>query len=182
MSAGRKKAKTIFPLTLGAESLFIQYMMTKHTEHDAPSSKAERQAKLLEIVRSEIIATQTELVTRLEQAGINCTQVSISRDIRDLGLAKRNGRYVVADEKSDTPDLKELARTVGGFIQSIEPVGENLVVVHTLSGTAHSVALLLDKVDWQGIVGTVAGDDTIFVAVHSSDAGRKTVKNLRKFM
>lgn len=157
-------------------------MMTKHSSEDSPSSKAERQAKLLEIVRSEIVATQTELVTRLEQAGINCTQVSVSRDIRDLGLAKKNGRYVVSDEPTDTPDLKDLAHTVGGFIQSIEPVGENLVVVHTLSGTAHSVALLLDRVDWQGIVGTVAGDDTIFVAVHSSAIGRKIAKNLRKFM
>ncbi|MCP4676946.1 MAG: arginine repressor [Deltaproteobacteria bacterium] len=157
-------------------------MVTNNSRKTTPSAKTKRQARLLEIVRTQPVTTQTELAELLIKAGTNCTQVSVSRDIRELGLVKRDGRYVMPDSPADAPDLDDLAGTVGGFIQSAEIVGQNLVVVRTLPGTAHSVALLLDAVDWPGLAGSVAGDDTIFVAVHSSKAGGKVVRKLRKLM
>ncbi len=143
------------------------------------NSKTKRQTKLLEIVRLQVITTQSELSTQLIQAGINCTQVSVSRDIRELGLLKKNGRYTVPDESTDAPDVDELASTVGGFIRSVEVIGDNLVVVRTLSATANGVALLLDAVNWPGIAGTVAGDDTIFVAVRSAQLAQAVAQKLR---
>ncbi|MCP4599878.1 MAG: arginine repressor [Proteobacteria bacterium] len=154
--------------------------MIMHKE--TPTSKTKRQTKLLDIVRSQAVTTQAELSSLLIQAGIHCTQVSVSRDIRELGLVKKDGRYIVPDESTDIPDIDELANTVSGFIRSVETVGENLVVVQTLQGTANGVALLLDAVNWPGIAGTVAGDDTVFVAVRSDKAGQIIVRNLRKLM
>ncbi len=157
-------------------------MVINNSRKVSPSVKTKRQAKLLEIVRTQSVTTQTELAALLVKAGTNCTQVSVSRDIRELGLVKRDGRYVMPDAPTGAPDIDDLASTVGGFIQTVDIVGPNLVVVRTLPGTAHSVALLLDAVDWPGLAGSVAGDDTIFVAVHSSKAGGTVVRNLRRLM
>ena len=144
------------------------------------TSKADRQAVLLEIVRSEAVSTQAELVRHLEQRGVACTQVSVSRDIRELGLGKRGGRYAVpaTAAAAQLPKLEAFAAKVIGFYLGAERVGESLVVVRTLSGTAHSVALLLDRSKWPGLAGTLAGDDTIFVAVRGARAGRDVVRRL----
>ncbi len=169
-------------LTVYDGLLFIQSMVTRNSRNASPSTKTKRQGRLLEIVRTRSVTTQTELAELLVKAGTNCTQVSISRDIRELGLVKRDGRYVMPDAPEGAPDLDDLAGTVGGFIRAVELVGQNLVVVRTLPGTAHSVALLLDAVDWPGLAGSVAGDDTIFVAVQSSKVGGKVARNLRNLM
>ena len=82
------------------------------------------------------------------------------------------------DEPGDQPGIEELAWTSARFLIQAVPVGENLVVVHTHPGTAHSVALLLDQLDWPDLAGTVAGDDTIFAAVQNAAAGRELVEYL----
>ncbi len=157
-------------------------MASKNSRNTTPTSKTKRQAKLLDIIRKQSVRTQTELAQLLTEAGITCTQVSVSRDIRELSLVKQNGRYVEPEDSADAPNLDDLAKTVSGFIRSVEPVGSNLVVVRTLSGTAHSVALLLDAVTWPGLAGSVAGDDTIFVAAHSPKDGQRIARNLRRLM
>ncbi len=154
--------------------------MTNYSQN--PKSKAERQDKLLGIVRSNTVTTQTELSERLDQAGFPCTQVSVSRDIRELGLVKQSGQYVAPNEPKENPELEGLASTLSGFLKRVEIVGENLVVVKTLPGTSPSVAMLLDQVNWQGLKGTIAGDDTIFVAVENKKAGQTVSRNLRKLM
>ena len=154
--------------------------MSIYSKDGELTAKRERQAKLVEIVRSNPIKTQTELSQQLRRAGISCTQVSVSRDIRELGLIKKDGRYATPDKQADVPNLDALSRAVRGFIQHAETVGDNLVVVKTLPGTAHSVALLLDRVDWNGIKGTIAGDDTVFVAVPSRRTGKAITNNLRR--
>ena len=157
-------------------------MVSIYTNDESLTSKNERQAKLLEIVGSNIVKTQTQLSTLLKKAGISCTQVSVSRDIRELGLVKRDGHYVVPEDQGETPSLKTLQDAFRGFIRQAEPVGDNMVVVRTLPATAHSIALFLDRVDWLGIMGTIAGDDTVFVAVKDKKSGLMIARRLRKLM
>ena len=157
-------------------------MVSKYTVDESLSSKNERQAQLLRIVGSNVVKTQTELSALLKKAGLSCTQVSVSRDIRELGLVKREGRYVVPDDQGENPNIKTLQDAICGFIHQAETVGDNMVVVKTLPATAHSIALFLDRVDWHGLKGTIAGDDTVFVAVQDKNTGKTIARRLRKLM
>jgi transcriptional regulator of arginine metabolism len=113
----------------------------------------------------------------MRREGVHVTQASVSRDIRELGLVKLSGRYVSAaralagrtrGEADDAPRNVEL-----GLITGAEPIGANLIVVKTHVGAASSVALVLDHELGNVVAGTIAGDDTVFVAVRSrSDQGR----------
>ena len=149
--------------------------MSNYSQKSAEKSKAKRQRQLLTIIREEAVGTQNELAKRLKARGTRCTQVSISRDIRELGLVKLGGRYVAPSSQAVSSDFGDLSKNVSAFIQSITPVGGNLVVVKTLPGTAHSVGVLLDNLNWSELAGTVAGDDTIFVAVLGGQAGSKAL-------
>jgi transcriptional regulator of arginine metabolism len=140
--------------------------MTKYSQpKNNDNAKTKRQKALLSLIRQESLGTQGELVERLCKAGFPCTQVSISRDIRDLGLVKKGGRYAAPDSGASSESVFDLSSNIAVFIKSVTPVGDNLVVIKTLSGTAHSVGLLMDNLNWSKIAGTVAGDDTVFIAV-----------------
>ena len=130
-----------------------------------------RREALLELIREHSIGTQGELVDRLNDAGFSCTQVSISRDIRALGLIKRGGRYASPDGSLPTAGVSDLSDNISIFIQNVTVVGDNLIVIKTLPGTAHSVGLLVDSIHWPEVVGTVAGDDTVFLAISGGAAG-----------
>lgn len=165
-------------MTLRGQCIYIHLEMTKYT-----NSKAERQAVLIDIIRSESVSTQGILVDRLREKGFRCTQVSVSRDIRELGLSKKAGQYAVPSEvpAPDAPliDVAELSSNVSAFIVRATPVGDNLIVVNTLPGTAHSVGVLLDTLKWPRIAGTVAGDDTLFLAILGGPVGiKETVSKL----
>lgn len=108
---------------------------------------------------------------------MDATQASVSRDIRDLGLVKLEGRYVSADQALASSKTGEKLELEVGLITGVEPVGANLVVVKTRSGAASSVGLVLDRVLADITAGTVAGDDTLFVAVRGrGDQGRVVAK------
>lgn len=136
------------------------------------SEKPQRQAILLELVKQQAVSNQHELVDLLIKNGFSATQASISRDIRELGLVKVNGRYVPATQlngQSPTTAKDPLNELITGM----EPIGSNLIVVHTKTGAASTVAVELDCQQIDDIVGTIAGDDTIFIAVRSrSTQGR----------
>ncbi len=151
--------------------------MDNYSEKQREKSKAKRQRELLALIREEVIGTQTTLAARLKARGMSCTQVSISRDIRELGLVKQGGRYVAPGHLSPSERVVDLSRNVSAFVRNITPVGDNLVVVQTLPGTAHSVGVLLDGLNWSELAGTVAGDDTIFVAVLGGRAGTEGLAN-----
>jgi transcriptional regulator of arginine metabolism len=142
------------------------------------TAKHDRQTRLLDIVRSHQVTTQDELVARLHEAGVDCTQASVSRDIRELGLVKRGGIYAAPQAATAVPDLDAFAAKIGIFLQQMTVVGEHLVVIHTLPGTAHSVGLYLDGMAWPGVIGTIAGDDTLFAAVSDRRAGAQVVRAL----
>jgi transcriptional regulator of arginine metabolism len=147
--------------------------VNKYSKKEGENTKLARQRALLELIHTSTMSTQGELVARLRAEGFACTQVSVSRDIRELGLVKQGGRYTAPHESpsGETDDLFELAGNIAAFMRDISVVGDNLIVVKTLPGTAHSVGLLLDNLGWPDIAGTVAGDDTVFVAAHGGQKG-----------
>ena len=141
------------------------------------SVRDQRRLKILEIVGERAIHTQEELAAALTQEGWEASQSTLSRDIAELGLVKANGIYrrpTAATPAEADPDEAWIAEGVLRYA----PAGDNLVVLHTLPGDAQSVARALDRLAWPDVVGTVAGDDTILVAVDGSSAQRRILVTL----
>jgi transcriptional regulator of arginine metabolism len=128
-------------------------------------TKTYRQAQILKLIRSRPIRTQEELSATLGKAGIEVTQVTLSRDIRQLGLVKGPNGYQEPPEAPPSAGdaVVALRRAVGEYIREVR-TAENLVVIRTVRGTAAPMADALEHEEWPGVVGTIAGEDTIFVA------------------
>jgi len=136
--------------------------------------KNRRHLKIMNYIQEEEISTQSELARKLRADGIDVTQATVSRDIKELGLIKvptndQGYKYALPPEQKQG-NLK--GRMERMFKDSIVEMGysENLIVITTLPGAAQGVASLLDKVDWDGILGTVAGDDTILIIAKPKEA------------
>lgn len=127
-----------------------------------------------------VVSSQEELVRLLRKAGINATQASISRDVRELGFVRVQGRYVSAEGFDRAAGRAGEPAFESELVISVEPVGANLIVVKTPPGGASAVAYDLDGRDHAEIAGTVAGDDTIFVAVRSRSAQGRVLALLRR--
>ena len=122
-------------------------------------SKSYRQGQILKLIRSKRISTQDELAQELRNLGVSATQVTLSRDIRDLRLVKtREGYQEMAPEETG-PQFPLLAAE---FVQDVR-IAQNLVILKTAPGHANSVAVALDQEEWPEVVGTIAGDDTILL-------------------
>ena len=138
----------------------------------------DRREALRRIIKTSVVKRQVELVKRLQQEGFNVTQSSVSRDLRDLSVAKIGDRYVIADatesSASHSPDLNSIASLVLGF----DPAGPHLTVIRTTVGSAPSAAAALDRAQWPGVVGTLSGDDTIFVATADAAAQQRILVRL----
>jgi transcriptional regulator of arginine metabolism len=135
--------------------------------------KPRRQAALMRLVRAKPVESQEQIVTLMRSEGFRVTQASVSRDIRELGLVKLAGRYLPAARALALPSEGASQEPEIGLITGLEPVGANLVVVKTRIGAASSVAVMLDHDLGKMAAGTIAGDDTVFVAVRSRcDQGR----------
>jgi len=145
-----------------------------------------RQQAILEIVRARPVARQAQLVDLLRARGIDATQSSVSRDLRTLGVTKRASGYAApADTVTPVtpPDgggAQERELTLlGEFVRDIDTAGANLTVVKTAIGAAQRVAVYLDRTGWPEIVGTLSGDDSIFVATRNADEQKRLVARLR---
>lgn len=148
--------------------------------------KARRHEKILELIGDHAIDTQDELLTLLGESGFPVTQATISRDIKELRLVKTltpDGRYRYAVQAA--PEKSEMS---GKFltifsesVREIESAG-NLVVIKCYTGMANAVCAALDSLNWTGVVGTIAGDDTIFLAVRDDHTARDLVMQLRKIV
>jgi len=124
-----------------------------------------RQSQILEVVDREAVASQEELRQRLATRGIEATQATISRDLKELGLVKRagDGAYVRPGVERSSPATDEqLRRALATLVRTLERVG-NLVVVRTDPGQAQGVSVLVDRAQLPEVAGTIAGDDTILV-------------------
>lgn len=123
-------------------------------------NKTYRQGQILKLIRNQRLHTQDELARALRSIGVPATQVTLSRDIRELGLVKTNDGYAEgAPESAAAPEVEPLVRE---FVQDVR-VAQNLLVLRTPPGHANAVAVALDNAEWPEVTGTIAGDDTILI-------------------
>ncbi len=146
-----------------------------HKDSSTPNAAARRDA-LRRILRAAPTRRQADLVRELEAQGFAVTQSSVSRDLRELGAARLGDRYVLPEDgiAGGTP-----VRSLAGFVREIATAGPNITVVKTTVGTAQSVAVAIDRDRWPDVVGTISGDDTIFIATDSQEAQARVVLRLR---
>lgn len=133
------------------------------------ATKQQRQRLIADWLRGGRIGSQEELVARLGLAGISATQTTVSRDLDELGAVKQRDegsiRYLLPDRVDRRQAEGRLDRILGEWVVSIESAGA-LVVMRTPPGSANLVASAMDAADLPEVAGTIAGDDTIFVALH----------------
>lgn len=147
--------------------------------------KAKRQAIIREIVEKQNIQTQEELADALRAHGMLVTQATVSRDIKEMHLLKvlcENGgyRYATIDrENQSTSD--RLIRMLSDSVLDMASAN-NLIVIHTLPGSAHIAAEAIDSLKWAEILGTIAGDNTILVIVRSNDDVDTVTKRFRSIV
>jgi transcriptional regulator of arginine metabolism len=132
-------------------------------------NKSFRQGQILKLIRQKEICTQEELARELAQVGVQTTQVTLSRDIRELRLVKTPEGYKQLPAERSGPDL---ADAVEEYLHDIR-VAQNLVVLRTSPGNANSLAIALDHEELDEVVGTVAGDDTVLVITPDCNAADK---------
>ncbi len=143
-------------------------------------SKKARQGRILETARKKLVRSQEELLSFLRRDGISVTQSTLSRDIRELGLVKVRGCYQVSGElHAALPD--ELLRRAFGQYVVRTGVSGNIVMIKTSPGNAHSIGVVLDAAEWPEVLGTVAGDDTVFVLLRNGHFGKKVLGRIREF-
>ena len=131
-------------------------------------NKRKRQQKILSLIQAKPIGTQEDLRTLLERAGVAATQSSVSRDLEELGIVKQHGHYT----------LPRANGTSARGLLSLDQAGDSLVIARTLPGLASAVAVEIDAEALADVVGTIAGEDTIFIAVRDAKAQRTTVKKV----
>ena len=141
------------------------------------AQQLERRGAIMRILREGQVRRQEDLVRLLRKAGHGVTQSSISRDLRDLGVLKAGGRYVLpAEEVTRTNgDFGTLAQ----FVRQLRLAGPTLTVLRTTIGAAQSVAVAIDRAEWPEVSGTISGDDTIFIATADGRARNKLIGRLR---
>ena len=142
------------------------------------ADRRKRHLKILELISTRPVRTQEELADALAALGWDVTQSSVSRDIAALRLAKVDGAYRRPPPRAARRDPDELR--VGEGVLTMETAGDALVVLHTPPGEANHVAVALDRLAWTEVIGTIAGDDTIFLAVKDSGAQRRVIREVRR--
>lgn len=147
--------------------------------------KRVRQRKIIELVEKYDIETQEELAARLEKEGFGATQATISRDIRELKLSKvtnKDGRqrYIVLKQEENYLLDKYNRVLREGFVSMDQ--AQNILVVKTVSGMAMAVAAAIDGLKYPEIVGSIAGDDTIMVAVRSTEETTTLIHKIRELL
>lgn len=123
-----------------------------------------RRSAILRLLARRRVRSQEELVVELARLGFEVTQSSVSRDLRQLGVAKAGGRYVVLAPAAAAPAESDPLADAAHHLREARAAGPHLTVVLTAVGAAQSVGIALDRAGWPEIVGTIAGDDTVFVA------------------
>jgi len=147
--------------------------------------RSARQAKILEIITSKEIETQEELCEELERENIVVTQATVSRDIRDLHLFKVAGTekkyryaYINESESEISPKLRSLFRDC---VLSVK-AAQNLVVIKTLAGNGANAGAVVDKINHDEIVGSVAGDDTLLVVCYDNENAATVVEKITELL
>ena len=143
----------------------------------ADAQQLERRGAIVRILRDGQVRRQADLVRLLRKAGHEVTQSSISRDLRDLGVLKASGRYVLPPDGASQPDNGFSA--LSQFVRGVRTAGPSLTVLRTTTGAAQSVAVVIDRAQWPEVAGTLSGDDTIFIATAGSREQEQLVHRLQ---
>ena len=147
--------------------------------------KVERHSKIVELIGKYEIETQEELAERLNQEGFQVTQATVSRDIRDLKLTKvptEGGRQKYTILKIPETAMREKYMRVlkDGYVSM--DMAQNILVIKTVSGMAMAVAAAIDAMNWNEVVGCIAGDDTIMCAIRTVEDTAVVMENIRKLV
>ncbi len=144
-----------------------------------------RQEKILEIIRSQEVETQEELAEELKNRGIHVTQATVSRDIKELNLIKilsHNGKYKYAQvSQNRNTNISALATIFSNTAISVERV-DKMLVIKTISASASLAAEAIDSFNLEGIAGTLAGDNTIFIVVRTDEKAEELLQELKKMI
>ena len=148
-------------------------------------AKNDRQLKIMELINKHNISTQTELTARLNYAGFDATQATVSRDLQEMRIIKTmlsDGSYKYSAAGDGDIRINDKLQTV--FEQCLVSVdyANNIVVIKTMSGAAQAVGYALDSFTWEGIVGSIAGDDTIMIVVRNEKGAKQLVARLAKYI
>ena len=147
--------------------------------------KLNRHAKILELIKQYPITTQEELLKRLEAEGYVVTQSTVSRDIKTLRLQKTHaidGKQRYSAPTGIQPDIRNgFNGILSGSVTSVE-TAQNIVVVKTFSGMASAACAAIDSMNLENVVGSLAGDDTIFIACKDNDSAEKLKDNLKDYI
>jgi transcriptional regulator of arginine metabolism len=155
-----------------SEIFMHNWRLIMHTDRH----QSDRRNAILRILRGGGVRRQSDLVSLLVKSGFEVTQSSVSRDMRELGVLKAQGRYL--------PPGEEVSRAQGSFgaiarfVREIRSAGSSLTVVRTSVGAAVAVAVAIDKASWPEIVGSISGDDTIFLATENAEAQTRLIERL----
>ena len=147
--------------------------------------KIKRHSKIIELIQQSNIETQEELADLLNAEGFQVTQATVSRDIRELKLTKMAGsdgrQKYISLQSGETGLVEKYIRVlIGGFLSM--DMAKNILVVKTVSGMAMAVAAALDAMEWNEIVGCIAGDDTIMCAIRSEEETFLVMEKIEKIV
>lgn len=148
--------------------------------------KSNRQAQILELIEEKNIETQNQMMAELARRGVKSTQATLSRDIKELRLVKRlssegSYRYVSPAENEQTESNERLRKIFRECVVRCD-TASNLVVIHTLPGLANAAASALDNMKLEDLVGTIAGDDTAFLAMRSAERAVAFCREIEEMM
>lgn len=148
--------------------------------------RSKRHLKIVNIIKNEDIGTQEELVERLLEEGIEVTQATISRDIKKLGLIKvpdgfGGYKYSMPAERKQADMNKWLRRMFRDFVVDMN-WSENLIILNTLPGTANGLGSAIDNMEWEEVIGTVAGDDTLLLVVKPKEETQGLYARLQGYL
>jgi transcriptional regulator of arginine metabolism len=147
--------------------------------------KVARHAKILELIENNEIETQEELAERLKDCGYNITQATVSRDIKELKLIKtlsESGKYRYTTIKPQDSEFADRHVKVFSDIVLSTDYASNIIVMKTIPGAAQAAAAAIDALNWNDVVGTIAGDDTIFVVVRNEHRATEIVDKVKKLI
>jgi len=147
--------------------------------------KLKRQAKILEIIQRQPVDTQEELQRVLKEDGFNVTQATVSRDIKEMRLVKvldTTGRYRYSVERKEGVQISSKFHSLFADAVTSVSYAANIVVVKCLNGMAGAVCAAMDSLHWEGLIGTLAGDDTFIGIAASEQRAAELTEDLRKLM
>ena len=148
--------------------------------------KGDRHHLIVQLIRTYEIDTQEELMRRLQESGVSATQATISRDIKDLRIVKgqdENGkyRYMLPEARSERAEYGRFHSLLPDAVEKVDYAG-HMVVLKCAVGMAQAICAVLDSMKWETIVGTLAGDDTIFCVMRTEEQARELTEELKKLL